>query len=864
MPIPIDLRCEFRINPIGIDEPKPRLSWRLADERAGVLQSAYEIQSASTLERLHAKPDLWKSGQVASDQTLDIAYGGKKLASRMQVWWRVRIWDEKKQVGPWSQPATFEMGLLRAADWKGQWIGRLLDSNEASQPCPHLRREFTAAVPVISARIYATARGCFELRLNGEKVGSDYFTPGWTNYEKRIQYLVYDVTGQVKQGGNVIGAILADGWYAGYYVGWMGKGRNHYGDVLSLLLQLELTYADGSTETISSSPEWSTATGPILSSDHYNGETYDARLELGAWSETGFDASSWKPATVLEAPSSILVAKRNLPVRKQESLQVVAQTEPRFGVHVFDLGQNMVGWARIRIRAQRGDAIRIRFAEMLNDDGTLYTENLRSAKATDHYLCRGDGEEIYEPSFTFHGFRYVELTGLREKPRPTDVTGIVVHSEIPAIGAFECSNAKVNHLQSNIVWGQKGNFFEAPTDCPQRDERLGWTGDAQVFMPTACFNRDVAAFFEKWCVDLSDDQAKNGGYPHVAPDMLRQTWFSTGWADAGIICPWTQYLYYGDKAILDRQYDSMARWIGFHKANSKDGISRIGGFGDWLALDMQEGDCGRTPTPIDLVSTAYFARVTAIMVEVSRILGRKKEETTYRKLLQEVKTGFNREFVAPNGRVVGDTQTGYLMALGFDLLPEKVRPRALSRLVELIEQRGTRLTTGFLGTPLIAPVLSRFGRSDLAYKLLLQENYPSWFYSINQGATTMWERWNSYTKDKGFGDVGMNSFNHYAYGCIGEWMYSTIGGISPDPKEPGFKHIIMAPQPGGGLTSASASLLSRHGRIATAWALKDGTFELDVVVPPNTHATVTLPNGRSKRVKAGSHHFACRIQSSLA
>lgn len=854
----LDLRTEYRINPLGIDERRPRLSWRLDDPHPGVFQTAYELQVASSLEKLESKPDLWKSGRVTSDQCLDIVYAGKTLGSRRRAWWRVKVWDEKKTEGPWSRPASFEMGLLKPADWQGAWIGRPLEGKDVSQPCPYLRREFSLHGPIASARLYATSRGCFEFHLNGERVGDDYFTPGWTDYNKRIQYVVYDVTGLLHTGGNAIGAILADGWYAGHYVGWVG-GRHIYGDQLSLLCQLEVEYLDGTREVITSGQDWKTSFGPLLEADHYNGETYDARKELGDWATCGFDASGWNDPIVVDPPKARLVAKRNLTVRKQEKLSVVHQTEPRFGVHVFDLGQNMVGWARVRIRGQAGDVVRIRFAEMLNADGTLYTENLRSAKATDTYICKSDGEEVYEPRFTFHGFRYVELTGVRSKPAANDVEGIAVYSGMPQTGSFECSNPMINQLQSNIVWGQKGNFLEAPTDCPQRDERLGWTGDAQVFMPTACFNRDVAAFFDKWCQDLEDSQMENGAFPFVAPDMMRAGHASTGWADAGVICPWTLYVQYGDKLVLERQFKSMSRWVEFHRQNSRNGVSTIGGFADWLALDMQEGNCGQTPTPVDLISTAYFARVTELMVRIADILGKKSDSQKFKKLSATVKAAFNREFVSPNGRVVGDTQTGYLMALGYDLLPVKARARAVTRLVELIEGRGSRLTTGFLGTPLIAPVLSRFGRTDIAYRLLLQESYPSWLYSINQGATTMWERWNSYTKDKGFGDVGMNSFNHYAYGCIGEWMYPVVGGIGVDPTKPAYKHTVIAPQPGGGMTWAKASLVSRYGRIESAWRLDATTFTLNVTVPPNTTATVKLPDGKSKTVKPGRHAFVCQV-----
>jgi alpha-L-rhamnosidase len=853
------LRCEHLENPLGLDETRPRLSWQIEDERSGARQTAWQVAAARSAEQLDRKPDLWDSGRVRGDQCLDVEWKGRQLTSRQRVFWRVRVWDARGQPSAWSEAAFFEMGLLKASDWTARWIGRPLESRDGSQPCPFLRHGFELAPGIARARLYVTARGLFELHLNGQRVGQDYFTPGWTDYRKRIQYLVYDVTNQLQPGGNAMGAILGDGWYAGYLV-WAGT-RFLYGDQLSLLLQLEVEYADGKRDVVCSGPEWRTSFGPLLRSDLYNGETYDARREMPGWSTAGFDDSGWQAAGVLAPPEAALAGCRSRPVRRQEELPVRAQTEPAFGVHVFDLGQNMVGWARVKVRAPAGQQVTARFAEMLNEDGTLYTANLRSAECTDRYVCKGGGEEVYEPRFTFHGFRYVELTGLCEKPSPADVTGVVLHTEIPATGEFECSDPLVNRLQRNIVWGQKGNFLEVPTDCPQRNERLGWTGDAQVFIRTACFNRDVAAFFTKWCTDLEDAQHEDGAFPHVAPDVIRDGGRGcAAWADAGVICPWTIYLCYGDRRMLERQFASMARWVEWRRKNSRNLICSSACFGDWLAIDVAEGDAGRSPTPRDLIATAYFARTAGIVAREAGILGRRADAKKYAGLATQVTAAFNREFVSPNGRLAGDTQTGYLLALGFDLLPESKRAYAVERLVGDIERRKWHLSTGFVGTPLLAPVLSRFGRTDVAYKLLLQRSYPSWLYPILQGdATTMWERWNSYTKEKGFGDAGMNSFNHYAYGAIGEWMYSTVAGIELDPEEPGYKQIIFRPQPGGGLTWARGELMTRYGKAACSWKVEGGRLAVKVTVPPNTRATVILPGVKPRKVPAGTHEFTVRM-----
>lgn len=827
----------------------------MEDTRDGARQTAWQIQAASSGSGLEENPDLWDSGRITGNACLDVVWDGRQLTSRREVFWRVRVWDLEGVASDWSEPASFEMGLLAPRDWQAKWIGRPVENPAASGPSPFLRRSFSLDGPIRRARLYVTARGIFEAYLNGRRLGDTYFAPGWTDYDKRLQVTVFDVTADLSEGDNVLGAILGDGWYAGY-LAWANK-RAYYGAQTALLAQLEVTYADGRQVRVVTDGDWRQATGPILTGDFYNGETYDARLEMPAWATASFDDSTWAPVTLLPSTKARLTAWSTAPVRRQEELAVHEQTEPQFGVHVFDLGQNIVGWARIRVRAPAGSTVTIRYAEMLNADGTLYTANLRSAKCTDAYICRGGGEEIWEPRFTFHGFRYVELSGLSEKPKKTDVTGLVVHSEIAETGTFACSEKLVNQLQSNIVWGQRGNYLEVPTDCPQRDERLGWTGDAQVFIRTGCFNRDVAAFFTKWCQDLEDAQFPNGVFPHVAPDVLtpREARTTPGdslgcaaWGDAGVICPWTIYLCYGDTRILERHYASMAAWVAWREKTSCDLIHDRACFGDWLATDGN--------TPRDLIATAYFARTTALLAQIAQRLGRRDDARRYRALAQRIRTAFNREFVTPAGRLMGNTQTAYLLALGFDLLRPALRAAALRRLVLDIESRGWKLSTGFVGTPLLAPVLTQHGRVDVAYRLLLQQEYPSWLYPILQGATTMWERWNSYTHEKGFGDAAMNSFNHYAYGAIGEWLYATVAGIDLDPAKPGYKHILIHPQPGGGLTWARGELISRYGRIVSAWRIEGHLLHVEVTIPPNTTATVTIPGREPVNVAAGSFSFS--------
>ncbi len=844
-----DLRCEYLENPLGIDVTRPRLSWRLFSNRRGARQTAYRIVAAPSADDAAMEQNLiWDSGRVESDQSIHAVYEGGRLRSRQRVFWRVQAWDEHGKVAV-SPIAWWEMGLLRRSDWSASWIGAsLVGGRWTTIPAPFLRRAFTLNAPVAQARLYITALGLYECSINGQRVGRDFFTPGWTDYRQRVQYQVYDVTDFLHEGDNVIGVILGDGWYCGH-VAW--AGRQNYGDRPKLLAQLMITHADGSTQTIASNRSWRYAFGPILESDILHGESYDARLEMPGWNMPGFDDSSWQPAELFAAPDIALVAMRGPTVQRHEELRPI-QPPIAFRSHqatrwVFDLGQNMVGWVRLRVRGPAGATVTIRHAEVLNPDGTIYTANLRSARATDHYTLRGDGEEIWEPRFTFHGFRYVELSGYPGVPDIDAVTGIVVHSAAPPTGEFSCSDPLINQLQHNIVWGQKGNFLEVPTDCPQRDERLGWTGDAQVFIRTAAFNMNVAPFFTKWTQDLEDAQSPEGAYPPVAPlaGVSGLTDGGPAWADAGIICPWTIYLCYGDARLLETHYPSMQRFLAYLERSSRDFIRcyedypGFRGFGDWLALDGSGKVDGGTTK--DLIGTAFFAYCARLMSRIAAILGHQRDAVRYRRLFERVRQAFIKRYVTGAGRVAGETQTGYVLALHFDLLPPELRPAAADALARDILNRDTHLATGFVGTPYLPHVLTAVGRIDLAYALLFQRTWPSWLYPVTQGATTIWERWDGWTHDKGFQDPGMNSFNHYAYGAIGEWLYSTVAGIDTDPDQPGYRHLILRPRPGGGLTAAHAALDTMYGRAVSAWRIDDHRFTWEIVVPPNTTATAYVP-----------------------
>ncbi len=856
---PTNLHCEYFTNPLGLDELRPRLSWLVSDERRGAVQTAYQVRVASSQEMLAKEgADLWESGRVKSSQSVHVVYEGAPLASCQRVWWRVRTWDAGGEPSPWSEPSWWEMGLLARKEWQGQWIGSpLVGGGRTSSPCPYLRRGFIADKPLRAARLYATALGLYDFFLNGRPVDDRVFAPGWTEYTKRVPYQVYDVTDLLQAGENVLGAILGDGWYCGHIAWW---DRQVYGDRPRLLAQLRLDFTDGSRATIATDGAWKWAAGPILESDMIMGECYDARREMEGWGRIGFDDAKWSPVEIFKDPGIALVAQCGPPVRRIEERAPVRKTVAEKDLYgrpawIFDLGQNIVGRVRLKIRGKPGTMVRLRYGEMLQADGSLYTANLRSARATDYYTLKGGCVETYEPRFTFHGFRYVEVSDQFDQIASADVTGVVLHSDTPTTGEFECSHPLVNQLQSNIRWGQKGNFLEVPTDCPQRDERLGWMGDAQVFTRTAAFNMDVAAFFTKWQQDIADAQSRRGEFTKISPHVMDTEDGGPAWADGGIICPWTIHLCFGDTRLLERHYASLVRFVESMRASSQDLIRAherskgFHGFGDWLAVDAVERD--RTPTPKSLIGTAYFAHDARLLSRIATRIGKKADAHKYAKLASEIRAAFNREFVTPGGRVVGHTQTGYLLALGFDLLPEAKRAAAVEHLVSDIERRGNHLSTGFVGTPLLAPVLSRFGRTDVAYRLLLQETYPSWLYTVKQGATTMWERWNSWTKEQGFGDVAMNSFNHYAYGAIGEWIYAVVGGIDLDPERPGYRHIRLAPRPGGGLTHARASLRSIHGLIECRWRIRNKKFFLDVTIPANTTATVRVPTRSPKAVTEG-------------
>ncbi len=1020
----VNLRCEYKIAPQGIDVFRPRLTWRWQPGSAWRQQAAYELLVATSPEKLaQGVGDLWATKKVESAWP-GAVYGGRALLSHQRCYWKLRVWEGQSIASPWSETASWTMGLLDYKDqteWTGQWIGcdkaepitidgkappspvsvkdakwiytpegsnslapegvryfrrdfelpegakiksaslhvggdnkfgasvndkkvitgedwhatlpsdvkkllvpgknrisvwvnniypdpakptpgsqgpaglmaaldvtledgtrislqsdgkwlcskdekapdddwepaKVLGGNGVAPwgkvraggvaeylPATYLRRQFEAPRPVARAVIYATAHGIYELRLNGQRVGDEYFAPGFTNYKKRALYRAYDVTGLIKPGANAIGAILGDGWYRGNV---SNLGQNHYGSKTRLLAQLYLFYADGRRDVITTDDQWRAAFGPILEGDLQAGETYDARREMPGWDEANFNDAKWfKPDNVVSSAerTELVSAHPGPPVRRIAEIKPVAIAEPKPGLFVVNFGQNFAGWTRLKVSEKAGTPVVLRFGEMLNADGTVYRENLRSARATDTYVCKGKGIETWEPRLTYHGFQYVEVAGLTQKPTAETLTGIVAHSDNATTGAFECSNPLINKIWSNAMWGQKSNYFEVPTNCPQRDQRLGWTGDTQVFVRTGAYNQDVAAFFTKWLNDLDDEQSAEGAFPNMAPS-LHGGW-SPGWADAGVIVPHTLFRVYGDARLIGQHYDAMAKHVAYYQSRAPGFLIPNEGFGDWLAIGSD--------TPKILIYTAYMARSTQLLAEMAEVVGKRAEAAQHRQLFEDARKAFQAKFVAPDGKVGSGSQTSYLLALRFDLLTPPQRAKAAELLVKDIEAHDGHLTTGFLGVNLLLPTLTDIGRSDVAYRLMQKTTYPSWGYSVEQGATTMWERWNSYTKDKGFGPVEMNSFNHYAYGACGEWLYRTVLGI--DALEPGFSKIIVKPEPGPGVTWAKGSYDSIRGPIRSAWKIEGGALKLDVAIPPTTTAEIHVPAANAAAVTVGGRPAA--------
>lgn len=840
------LRCEGVDRPEQVDTTIPRFSWRLETETREVRQVAYQFRATEIDGAGRPLGAPFETARIESDGSQWMSPPGLTIKPRSVYRWQVRVWDNQGETSAWSEPQRFGTGLL-GGRWPADWIGdgRALELFQTA-PARHFRSGFKVESKPVRARLYVSAMGLVEPWLNGRLVTEDRFVPGWPDYRRRLFYAAFDVTSLVQAGDNTLGMILGDGWYSGTMI-----PRHQYGREARFTAFLDLTDAAGNVTTIATGDGWRwTDVGPITMNSIYDGENYDARRELAGWCVPGAAAAdAWHPVTVRAGrhTPAAFTARLSPPVRRIENLQPVKVHQTAPGVHVYDLGQNMVGWARLRVRAEAGREVKLRFAEMLNPDGTIYTENLRKAKATALYTTKGGGVEEWEPRFTYFGFRYVELSGIAE-PLPDAIAGVVVHTDLPRVGSFTCSDPLLNQLYRNTLWSQKGNFLELPTDCPQRDERAGWTGDAQVFAPTSLYNMDAGAFYRQWLYSVRDGlrDSPNGGYPDVAP-FTGFGFGSAGWAEAGMIIPWTVWLHTGDKRVLAENLPTIQHALELMAAQAPDGLRVCpSSWGDWLAPGFERY---QSPPRQDLIATAYYAQAADIAAKIANVLDRPELAASNRRLRDQARAAYQRTYIAADGRVADDVQTSYLLTLAFDLAPPAQRPVIAAHLLRTIAEKNDHLSTGFLGTPLLTPVLTSLGRTDVAYRILQQTTFPGWLFTVKNGATTIWERWDSWTPEEGFNKNGMNSFNHYAYGSVVGWFYSDIAGLQPLPEAPGWKRFRIAPSPGGGLTSAAASVETPYGLAASSWKIESGQMRLSVRIPANTSAEVVLPTTDSTTVQ---------------
>lgn len=839
-----DFRIEYRKNPLGIDE-KPRFSWKLVSEKQDVVQTDYQIQVTNDGKMV------WDSGRIKSDQSILVPWQGEALKPMAAYQVQVSVWDNYGELG--QETGTFETGLMGEENWKAKWITHSFPKEETV--CPVFVRRFLLKKPVKKARLYATACGVYEAHINGKKAGELFMAPGWTSYHHRLQYQTYDIT-ELLEEENEIAVMVGNGWYKGE-LGFDAKPDN-YGDRTALLAMLRIEYADGEIQCIGTDENWGVETREVLFSEIYHGETQDytaERKQIGN-------------AVLFDRTDRIgrIIAQESEPVRVTKRFEVQEKILTPKGEIVFDFGQNMAGLVEVRLPRITGDKLVIKYAETLDKDGNFYTENLRTARCTDTFIY--GKEEVgmtVMPHFTFHGFRYICVEGAGTDVEPEQFTACALHTDMQPTGSFHSDNKLVNQLQSNIQWGQRGNFLDVPTDCPQRDERLGWTGDAQVFCGTASYNFNTALFFRKWLRDMAAETSAEWGVPHVVPNILGDQAGAAAWSDAATIIPWTIYQAYGDKGMLAEQFPMMKAWVDYmHARVSENGLWQTGfQYGDWLALDIESGSMDRTGgTDKYLVANAYYAYSTGIVRDAAAVLGYTDETKNYGKLYNEIIEAINMEFVTRSGRLVSETQTACVVMLYFNLVKPEFRERVLKTLEMNIGAHHGHLTTGFVGTPYLCHCLSENGYHELADEIFMKEDFPGWLYAVKKGATTIWERWNSVLPNGDFDESGMNSLNHYAYGSIGSWLYEKIAGIQP--MEPGYKKIRIRPLLTKGMTEVSASYESVYGTIGSAWSCKDGKINVDVQIPANTTAVICLPEKEEEiSVGSGCYHYEYETDTCL-
>lgn len=852
-----EILINYQVNPMGIEKFE-QVGWKLVSDQMNVYQKGFELQVAEDTDFVTLA---YECRQECHEESTHI--GGadidRVLKPSKRYYIRVKA-DTTAGVTEWEQ-ASF-VTALREEKWKGAFITIEKESDSGESRGSYLRLEIETPKRIRAAYAYTTALGLYHFYINGNKIGEDEFTPGWTSYNKHLLYQVYDVTAHLREGKNTLGAMVGAGWYKGD-MGFV-RMRGHYGKQAAFSCQIEVEYDDGSHDTICTDSRWKGTYGPILFSEIYDGEIYDARLEIKGWNENGCQDKDWASVSEVVFDTSVMEAQSGCRVRQVTEVPAKQIFVTPQGDTVLDFGQNMTGWITFSVKGKPGDKVELNCFETLDAHGNVYLDNLRSAKQTVVYICGNEQEITFHENFSFQGFQYAKVTSYPGELKKENFTAYAVHSDMAAAGSFQCSNRDINQLHHNILWGMKGNFLDVPTDCPQRDERLGWTGDAQIFCRTATYLMDTYTFYRKWLVDVAKDQTPEGGVPHVVPDILigkasQDRLMKDGehsaaaWADVDIIMPWTLYLMYGDKTVIREQYQSMKKWVHFMREHSRGNIWNYKlQFGDWVALDAEEGSYfGATPN--DLTCTAYYAYSTGLLAKMAGVIGEQKDAEEYCRLYEDIKGTYQDTFFE-NGRMNVQTQTAQIVSLYFDLVPEGYKENVTEDLIRLLHKENGHLVTGFVGTPYFCHALSQNGHTKEAYELLLKEDFPSWLYQVKQGATTVWEHWDGKKPDGTMWSADMNSFNHYAYGAVADWLYRVAAGIEVKEDAPGFKEFTVTPHVGGGLEYVKCGYESVYGRICSQWKVKDGEVTLRVGIPCNTKAEI-CPYGALKIVDSGGLSF---------
>lgn len=822
IPPPAHLRCEYLVNPLGVDTPHPRFFWWIDQDARGAHQSAYQLLVASNPELLaRDQGDQWDSGKIQSADTIQIAYAGKPLESGKDYYWKVRSWDGENHPSPYSAVASFSMGLLLPGDWRGSWIGGgVSNGNE-------FRKPFALNGKIARARVYVTALGYYELHINGKKVGHDVLDPAWTTYPKRVLYSTYDVTDALRDGQNAIGVMLGGGWAT------LNEAATHiqaYYKAPALLLDMQIQMADGKTITIATDSSWKTSRGPVVEDSVYNGEVFDARLETPGWDSAGFEDSKWSPATVVEGSDGIRSSEMMPPIRVVDTLVPRRVTSPEPGVYVFDMGQNMSGWAQLRVRGPAGTKVTMRYAELVYPDGMINRENLRGAKSRDIYILKGGGPETYEPRFTYHGFRYVEVTGYPGTPGIDSIRGRVVHTAVDQTGNFLASKQILNDLQNVILWSQQTNLFGVPTDCDQRDERQGWMGDAQITSEEAMMNFGMAAFYTGFLRDMRDAQGSDGALPPTVPHKYGDAAGDLGWESAYPIISWYMWTHYADRRVLEENEPDLKKYVEFLRGHAANNMFQgyLSHEGDWVELEH---------TPLDFMADIWYYYDVDLLARIENLLGNSADAATYGQLAAQIRDALNKHYLnTETGEYANGTQTANAMALYMNLPPAAARSKVASHLTNDVTYfHNTHTTSGFIGIRYLMPALTQIGRSDLAYELAVQDTYPSWGYMLKNGATTLWELWEKKT------GPSMNSQDHIMFGSVGAWFYQALAGIDQDPGSAGYEHIRIEPQMVEDLNWASGTVQTVHGVVTSSWQRTPSSVTLHVAIPAGTDAQVLVP-----------------------